>query len=135
MTPMIDVVFLLLIFFVWTASFRIAEEVLPTAVSEIRGAEPVPAATPPPAEADFPDLIVRVHWIDGAPSWQLNDQSIDQLTSLQAQLQQVFLINESAPVVIFPDPATPLGDVIDVYDVSRLVGFSEVQFAVSTAGG
>ncbi len=30
MTPMIDVVFLLLVFFVWTASFQAAEQVLPS---------------------------------------------------------------------------------------------------------
>ena len=29
MTPMIDVVFLLLIFFVWTASFQVVEYLLP----------------------------------------------------------------------------------------------------------
>ena len=33
MTPMIDVIFLLLIFFVCTASFRAVEEVLPTNLS------------------------------------------------------------------------------------------------------
>ena len=30
MTPMIDVVFLLLVFFVWTASFQIIEQALPS---------------------------------------------------------------------------------------------------------
>ena len=34
MTPMIDVVFLLLVFFVWTASFQIIEHVLPSKRSE-----------------------------------------------------------------------------------------------------
>ena len=33
MTPMIDVVFLLLIFFVWTASFQIVEQILPSEIS------------------------------------------------------------------------------------------------------
>ena len=33
MTPMIDVVFLLLVFFVWTASFQIIEHVLPSKMS------------------------------------------------------------------------------------------------------
>ena len=33
MTPMIDVIFLLLIFFVCTARFRASEEVLPTSLS------------------------------------------------------------------------------------------------------
>ncbi|MBC8874781.1 MAG: biopolymer transporter ExbD, partial [Planctomycetes bacterium] len=37
MTPMIDVVFLLLVFFVWTASFHIVEHILPSSVSAVRG--------------------------------------------------------------------------------------------------
>ena len=54
MPPMLDVVFLLLIFFVWTASFQIVEQVLPSSVSEQAGAgEPT---NDPPPEADFPDL-------------------------------------------------------------------------------
>ena len=35
MTPMIDVVFLLLVFFVWTASFQVVEFVLPSNMSEL----------------------------------------------------------------------------------------------------
>ena len=34
MTPMIDVVFLLLVFFVWTASFQVVENIVPTGISE-----------------------------------------------------------------------------------------------------
>ena len=34
MTPMIDVVFLLLIFFVWTSSFELPEFDLPSALAE-----------------------------------------------------------------------------------------------------
>ena len=40
MTPMIDVVFLLLVFFIWTASFQIVEQVLPSSVSAQRGTDP-----------------------------------------------------------------------------------------------
>ena len=34
MTPMIDVVFLLLVFFVWTASFQAIEYLLPSSLSQ-----------------------------------------------------------------------------------------------------
>ena len=65
MTPMIDVVFLLLIFFVWTASFHIVEHILPSSVSEIIGNDSLSPNEPPPPEADFHDVIVRVLWSDG----------------------------------------------------------------------
>ena len=37
MTPMIDVVFLLLVFFVWTASFHAVEYLLPSSLSQQLG--------------------------------------------------------------------------------------------------
>lgn len=129
MTPMIDVVFLLLVFFVWTASFQIPEQILPSAVSEAAGKTPITTATPPP-EADFPDVVVRVGWTGDAPSWRLNDRPLESLAILRQQLREIHAIHSSAPVVIYPDRATPLGHVIDVYDASRLAGFGEVQFAV-----
>ncbi len=40
MTPMIDVVFLLLIFFIWTSSFQIAEYALQSNISDATGSAP-----------------------------------------------------------------------------------------------
>ena len=40
-------------------------------------------------------------------------------------------IKRDAPVILHPDAAVPLGDVIDVYDLARLAGFTKVQFAAS----
>ena len=59
MTPMIDVVFLLLIFFVWTASFQVVEYVLPSELSTLLGNQA--AVDVPPPEADFEDVVVRIH--------------------------------------------------------------------------
>jgi biopolymer transport protein ExbD len=131
MTPMIDVVFLLLVFFLWTSSFRLVEQSLPSAVSELSGSEELPAESPPLPADDFPEVVIRILWIDGAPSWRLNERPLEQLAALAEQLRQIYAINSAAPVIIYPDADTPLGHVIDVYDVSRIAGFSQVQFAVS----
>ena len=131
MTPMIDVVFLLLIFFVWTASFHIVEHILPSRVSEIRGDESPRPNEPPPPEADFHDVVVRVLWTNGHVSWRVGDELLDDLAGVEAKLARIFQANAEAPLIIDPDNATPLGDVIDVYDLSRRVGFDEVQFAAA----
>jgi biopolymer transport protein ExbD len=130
MTPMIDVVFLLLVFFVWTASFQVVERVLPSAVSQVAGADEQPVNLTPPPEADFPEVVLRIQWIDNKPLWLLNDKTLQDFESVRRHLQLVYEINQQAPVIIHPDAATPLGDVIDLYDVARVVGFTEVQFAV-----
>ena len=131
MTPMIDVVFNLLIFFVWTAGFQVAEYILPSSVSEVSGSGSQSPTEPPPPEADFDDVVVRVLWADGRVSWRVGDELLSDLAGVESKLTRIFQANAEAPLIIDPDDATPLGDVIDVYDLSRRVGFDEVQFAAA----
>lgn len=134
MTPMIDVVFLLLVFFVWTASFQIEERWLPGSVTA-----PTTAATggttntdvPPPPEADFEQVIIRIQWQDDAPRWAINDLSIGSLEDVRERLSRIAAIRAAAPIVLHPDSSVPLGHVIDVYDVARLAGFTQVSFAAA----
>lgn len=131
MTPMIDVVFLLLVFFVWTASFQIVEQVLPSNLSEATSGEVIDPNTPPPPEADFLDVVVRILWVDGAATWQVNDELIERLDDVERKLNAIYGANSEAPVTIHPDADTPLGDVVQVYDISRRVGFAKVRLAVA----
>ncbi len=133
MTPMIDVVFLLLIFFVWTSSFHVVEFALQSNVSDATTGAAANAATPPPAELDFHDVVVRIEWVDGRPGWRLNDERLAALDDVQQRLRRIFQANAAAPVIIHPDPDTPLGHVIAVYDISRLIGFEEVNLAAEDA--
>ena len=131
MTPMIDVVFLLLVFFVWTASFQVMEHILPSSVSAVTGTSPVDPEEPVPEIEDFDDVVVRVVNQNGRIAWRLNDQPVADLPELKRQLEVITSIKRDAPVILHPDPNVSLGDVIDVYDLSRLVGFEKVQFAAS----
>jgi biopolymer transport protein ExbD len=131
MTPMIDVVFLLLVFFVWTASFRVVEYLLPSELSTLLGNQA--AIDEPPPEADFEDVVVRIHWIVDHPGWTVNDQQVDSLEQLNQQLQAIARIKQDAPVILHPDQEVPLGDVINVFDISRLIGFEKIQFVAGEA--
>lgn len=133
MTPMIDVVFLLLVFFVWTASFHVAEYILPSSVSTAAGAGQASANDPPPPEADFDQVVVRILWLDDQPAWRINDQPLANLDQVRTQLDRIANIKRDAPVILHPDPLVPLGHVIDIYDIARLVRFEKVQFAASEA--
>ena len=130
MTPMIDVVFLLLVFFVWTASFQAVEYLLPTSVSAEVGSEDSENENPPP-ELDFENVVVRIHWDGASPSWSVNDQDVLSLAEVRQRLQVIAEIKTDAPVVLHPDDGVPIGDVIDVYDLSLISGFDSVQFAIS----
>ena len=129
MTPMIDVVFLLLVFFLWTASFQVVEQILPSSVSAATGTQSTTTQEPPPPEEDFDDIVVRVLWQDGRPTWQVNDQPVARLQEVREMLRAIVRIRREAPLILHPDGPVPLGDVIDLYDAARLEGFREIQFA------
>jgi biopolymer transport protein ExbD len=136
MTPMIDVVFLLLIFFLATASFQRLELALPGGL-----ASPAPeplvggAQLDPTLErellSDVDDMVVRMEYRGDNPAglW-LDQQPIESLDALESHLQRVVEIGLDVPVVVDPDPQVRLGETIQVYDLARRVGVSRVFFAI-----
>ncbi len=131
MTPMIDVVFLLLVFFLWTASFQIVEHVLPSHLREVVGSSAPSNDEPPPPDEDFDNVVIRIRWVDGSPQWRINDLAVGSLAEVRSRLETIARIKRDSPVILHPDPDVPLGDVIDLYDLARLVGFEQIQFAAS----
>jgi biopolymer transport protein ExbD len=129
MTPMIDVVFLLLVFFVWTASFHLVEQLLPSNLIAAAGqGSPLDID---PEEADFERVVVRVLLDEGQPLWLVNDQPRSTLKEVAGTLRTLADIKPDAAVILDPTIEIPLGDVIDVYDLARLAGFEKIQFAAS----
>ena len=127
MTPMIDVVFLLLVFFVWTASFQVVEYVMPTAVAETAGSQAVDIQSPPPPEADFENLVIHV--LPG-PLWELNGQRLGDSAELQQRLAAIARVRHDTPAIVHPQPDVPLGAAIDAFDAARAAGLTKVAFAV-----
>lgn len=131
LTPMIDCVFLLMVYFIWSSSFTIAEQLLPSQLSPLPQGSGSTIDTAPEPIDDFEPLVVRLAISDGRVSWTLRDVPMDSLQQLRAALSAAARIKRNAPVVVHPDPAVPLGAVIDVYDLARLAGFVKVQFAAA----
>ena len=131
MTPMIDVVFLLLVFFVWTASFQTIEYVLDSQVTAAQGTDSTdpPESTPP---TDFnEDIVVRIESEDGSLVWTVNQRSAQSLEDVRNRLNRLAEVDASAKVILHPDPAVALEFVIGAYDAAQLAGFKQVAFAVN----
>lgn len=126
MTPMIDVVFQLLIFFICTASFQMAEDLLPTSLAATSGTS---AATPTEAESTLEQIIVRATYDHGQTEWFINDRACATLDQVEQMLRAVAEIDRSLPVILDVAPEVALGDMIDVYDTSRVLGFERIHFA------
>jgi biopolymer transport protein ExbD len=128
MTPMIDVVFLLLIFFVCTASFQAIEYVLPSEVI-VSGAgnSETPIDVPP----DLDRLIIDVGPSTSAVPWRVNDRPCHTRGELRQLLESLATVAADLPAILDCQPDTPLGDAIATYDLCRELGFEKVQFAAS----
>ena len=124
---MADIAFLLLIFFVWTASFQVAERLLPSGLltSPAGGT----GAAVEPEVVDLEMVVVKIEWRDGTPGWVVNDAPQADREQLTATLLTVASIKSDLPVILDPHPQVPLGNVIDVYDITRRAGFGKIQFA------
>lgn len=133
MTPMIDVVFLLLIFFVSTASFQIIENVLPSTIAETTGNST--EAVIDPQETDLERIVIEGLWRGGQAVWLINEQQYDSLADVRAvlatlreQMRALGTDVSELPVILDIEGTVPLGDVIDVYDVCRLEQYRKIQF-------
>ena len=130
MTPMIDVVFLLLVFFVWTASFKTVELILPSEVSAQEGSQPTTVVEPVP-EQDFDQVVIRLQWLMDQAHWSINETAMGSIEEVSSFLQQLVQIKSDAPIIIHPDPAVPMNWVIEAYDRAKLAGFEQISFAVN----
>ena len=127
---MIDVVFLLLIFFICTASFQIVEQNLPSQIQ----IEDTAGTTAVPQDAEQQDLepvILKIGWQQGAPNWEISGESCSSWDELRRRLAAVAAIDPSVPVILDVAPEVPLGNVIEAYDLGRATGFSQIQFAAN----
>ncbi|MGI9519524.1 MAG: ExbD/TolR family protein [Pirellulaceae bacterium] len=132
MTPMIDVVFLLLIFFVWTAGTQLVEYILPSEMRPQLGNQESNLTEPLP-EQDFDNVLIRLRWDGDLPDWTINDQEMKSADEVATTLRTLADINIDAPIIVHPDANVPMGYVIEMYDVAKLAGFVKVSFALNNA--
>ncbi len=129
MTPMIDIVFLLLIFFVVTSSGQMREALLPTELAaqgavqtEILPVEPDPLTV---------DVWLKLMFDPESKqtSVDMNSTVYQDLEKLKEQLGTLAELGPENPVILDISGNVPLGDVVDVYDTCQAAGFESVSFA------
>jgi len=129
MTPMIDVVFLLLIFFVCASLGQVRESLLAT---ELAGGS-IEQARAAPVERPVGEAWVRLTRAGGETRVELEGQVFDgdgRFTRLAAFLATLADAARELPVILDIDPDVPLGDMIRVYDACRAAEFDSIHFAI-----
>jgi biopolymer transport protein ExbD len=74
-----------------------------------------------------------VSYTGGRVAWTVNDSPLGTLNEVRGRLRSIGQINREVPVIVHPDPDTPLGAAINVYDLARVEGFVDVAMAVDEA--
>lgn len=134
MTPMIDVVFLLLVFFLCTASFDRPEENLAASLIVESTESGAGQTTTEPPELD--DVTIVGATQGGVTAWTLNEgRSTADLTELTSLLSQLAAIDRALPVTIDAGADVPMRDVVGAYDAARSAGFGRVLLAASADAG
>ncbi len=118
MTPLIDMVFILLIFFLVTSSF-----------TKEAGIE---VSRPAAASGESQDTVSIIIAVSKEGDIWLDNQKID-IRSVRPQIESLHAQNPEGTVVIMADKDARMGTAIQVLDQVRLAGVSSV--AIATSGG
>ena len=121
-TPLIDVVFLLLIFFMVSTTFERESEI------EIM----LPEAT---ADATTTDEFVLQVTVDAEGTFYVNHQRVinTKLETLMKAMKELAGDRKDPPIVLSADAKTPHQSVITVMDAARQLGFVHLNFATTQA--
>lgn len=130
MTPMIDVIFLLLVFFLATSSFQIVEQLMPGGVSQLNPSGGASAEPPPEVSQDaLEQVVVKLVASDGGTIVRLNGVDLARFDELKERLAAIGRLRTAAPIIIDPMPSIQAAEVILAYDWARQSGLTRVYLA------
>ncbi len=127
LTSLIDVVFLMLIFFVCASIGHIRESLLATELAPGSiGSELVTKRV----ERPLGEVWVKLSRTDqGQTLYQTNDRAFDNRDALVRVLRELAGLAPEIPVILDIGSGVPWGDVIGVYDACRSAGFTSINWA------
>ncbi len=116
LTPMLDVVFIMLIFFIVTATF----------IKEVGlDVNPPDEDKPKTVDPDKKSIVVRITSRDRII---ISQRDVD-WRAVRANLERLHAENPEAPVIIQPHPNSQTATMIHVMDSARLAGVGNVSLA------
>lgn len=125
MTSMIDVVFLLLIFFLVVAAGRRSEAKLPVELgSGSTGGVPLAA----PATTEEVWIRAASNTLAGTTTWTINETEYGTPREVRDVLKQLADLQPDMPVILDIGPEVPAGDLVEVYDACRAAGLEAINF-------
>jgi biopolymer transport protein ExbD len=128
MTPMIDVIFLLLTFFVLTAKFQEPEQLLPIVMGRGEAVQRDLAAVPVRIRADKAGCVVAFG--DTGETVIAAEKPADGLLILTQQVQRHFEATGGGPIELYCEDGVVWDFVVKVYDVLYVLGAQDITFRI-----
>ena len=135
MTSMIDVVFLLLVFFICASIGGVADRLLPASLQG--NTQPTPEAVASDSEWQHPPIFIRLQ-PGGAdtqdpaanPEVLLDGAPLTGLQELRERLTALAAVDLSAPVVLSIHDDIEVQHFVGVYDLCQRLKLEKISFAV-----
>ncbi|MCA9304187.1 MAG: biopolymer transporter ExbD [Phycisphaerales bacterium] len=121
LTSMIDVVFLLLIFFLVTSNFAQQERELPSALQTEGGGV---------RASDLQPQIVEIRLLDGSPVFVMGERAVRTRADLQSLLSQ---LPKDPGVAVKSDSDVPISAVAAALQAARDAGFAKRSYVPQNA--
>jgi biopolymer transport protein ExbD len=134
MTPMIDCVFLLLIFFVCASVGRIAESLMSVDLSSGSVESAIPALVEE-KPAWVTDVWLKLKWDEDARRTfvEMNGREFREFEPLKEDLKTLAELSPDSPIILDIEGRVPAGDLIRVDDTCRAAGFRSINYATDPA--
>lgn len=130
MTPMIDVVFLLLVFFVCASVGQMAESLMSVDLSSgnVAATDVTPVETKP---SWVTEVWLKLKWdrIQERTVVEMNEREFTDFEPLEADLKTLAELSADSPIILDIEGRVPAGDVIRVDDACRAAGFQSINYA------
>ncbi len=126
MTPLIDVVFQLLIFFICASTGHLREMLLPTDFA----AGAIGDKAPRQIEKPLGEVRIKLRREIDTTIYQVEGREFQELDQLEEILRSLAATAIEIPVILEILPDVPLGDAVSVYDTCRAARFRSIHFAI-----
>ncbi len=130
-TPMVDVVFQLLVFFVLASGGRIAERTLSTTLAAGAVGSTVLQQAPVPERTPEIWLHLSRDSAGGVTMLRVNDGPSSDLAGLPQRIEALKGADPTSNVILDVQANIPWGEVIQVYDTCRAARFRAINFAAA----
>jgi biopolymer transport protein ExbD len=133
MTPMIDVVFLLLVFFICASVGSTADKLLPAELNGSGTASIESVAPVEPQEWEHPPVQIRIEpsvGEDNPISVFLDDERLTGIESLSLRLNRLGAADPTTRIILNVNDDVEVQQFILIYDLCQKLKFENVSFAV-----